>query len=478
VKTTVVRNILRTLKITPKDKNANNNQNTGEFSSTLKKFFTKPREFSTQVNYSKNHQMTNEFQSNDQPVFFSKQDNQIPHKRTLNKLKLINRTINNFQSSRNTLSNNPNQYLIFNNKRKQLDSDHHLNSKKAQSVTPDKWFKRTFDTEIQSPDISGYQTLSKFPGNQSQIPVSSINSRETFPSTPRGVYRSVSPYMISGLMESSSQKQTLQIPRASRQNKPFVNQFSNQLSSVNEIQHKQSNAPLSTYSNAMVWIPNNVNDLLLMLLKKMLVYSSKIEALQAKLLQNNPLFYGGNLLKNIRMENQKFLTLHDMSYFVHCFDFKVSDWEAFRLMCYLSQYRLASLAELVIQENIDEASISLIPEQFFEVRPSSLDIQNSSEAKVLALSAERPKYYISTSSLFDLLMPKTKPVLPNLTSEELKHHQKKIKKREFLIIRKILFLIFRKIEEIGIIVHYIRKYDINDIFEFLLDFNDKSNQSK
>lgn len=478
IKTTVVRRVLKTLNVKPKDPGSDSKKQSMQ-TSILKNYFTKPE--NSQSREIKFHSKTN----NPEIVNFEQRrrieresmENEL-RQRSLDQLKNINRSISNFQSTvqkRSLDQPSPNRFQIVNRDAPHgLASNDYMYMNRAGPTNSEEELRQGA-RGLQQPGGQWshevlMSTLKKQPHYRSKYLSSNHTSNETLQSPLRRGHRSVSPYGNSGVLESPLQNRAYNFPRAARQNKPFTQMPSKQLPLINELQLTSSNMPLSTYSNAHMYIPSGVNDLLLLLMKKILVYSSKVEGLQAKLLENNPLFNGMELLADIKLINRQFLTLHDMVYFVHCFGFRVSDWEAFRMMCYLSHYTLASLAELVIQENIDETSIKLIPQDYFENRRMSSVIQGETEPKLLAVTEERPKYYISPADLLHLIMPGQRERARQSLAGQARLDERKIRKREYFLIRQILLLTFRKIEEIGMIIHHIRKYNLGDIFGFLSDF--------
>lgn len=482
-KTRVVTRVLKTLQVKPKD-SSQDPKKQGQ-SSILKSYFMKPPTSQTQEMqfYSRrNDSRVEDLKENKQFEFESMEN--IMRQRSLEQLKNVNRSISNFQPTnkkRATGPPTPNRFYIVNKGSPHgLASNDYLYANRPGQESPEEARRRLLRSQQ-----SGYQwsnevldsTLKNFPKYQNKYLTSNHTSYDTLQSPLLRAHRSVSPYATPRALESPARKEKYVFPRASRQNKPLAHLPPKQLPLIDELQMTNSNLPLSTYSNAHLHIPSGVNDLLLLLMKKILVYSSKVEGLQTKLLENNPQFNGAELLADINLMNRQFLTLHDMVYFVHCFGFRVSDWEAFRMMCYLSHYTLASLAELIIQENIDETSIKLIPQDYFENKRVSSIIQGDAEPKLLAVTEERPKYYISPADLLELVVPSWKSRAGQSLAGQSRLDQRKVRKREYFLIRQILLLTFRKIEEIGMIIHYIRKYHLSDIFGYLLNFNHHPNSS-
>lgn len=484
IEMTIVKNVLRTIK-NDSQKNSNNHDfqnsepiNSIQFSSTLKKFFVqnKKNPFDT-YNSQYHHYFSKTAPIKNQANFLSQQNNSIPIDNKLDSLQKMKRTINNFQSRKKNNSFYdiaPTQYILINNDTNITTNSHYfINKKKTQSVTPEKLSKKWFQSNniTQSPTKKNFGIKFNHRNVNYLFPMSNNTSTDTLSSPHLGVYRSVSPYFFSREKKHLPSREEFEFPKNAGFNQTMP---SKKLSSVNEINKKKDKMAMSTYSNAMIFMPSSINDLMLLLIKKMLVYSSKVESLQQKILINNPMFSPEILIRNIKMTSKTFITLHDIVYFSFCFGFKVSDWEAFRLMCYLSKYTLASLEELVIQEKIDEASINVIPSQYFETRRSSVVLNQDKEANVLALSQERPKYYINSSFLFEFLFPSFQFSQAPKMLKKMKRNPHKIHQREYFLIQKILFLTFRKIEEIGIIIHHIRKHSLEKIFQFFSEFNDKS----
>ena len=213
------------------------------------------------------------------------------------------------------------------------------------------------------------------------------------------------------------------------------------------------------------WVPSSINDLLLLLFKKILVYSSKIESLKKKIYQNNPNFSVKIIFKEIDREKKAYLTLHDVGYFLHYFGFKVSDWEAFKLMGYLSKYKLATLQELIEEEKINpEAFASILPKYFGG---------DKTDENVSQLKKEGFKFFVNFegfSSLFKPLDKSFRPPRPG-TQQVNFNSSKGVRESEFYLIRQIILLTFRKLDEMGMVVQYLNEYSSREIYEFICQFN-------
>lgn len=243
----------------------------------------------------------------------------------------------------------------------------------------------------------------------------------------------------------------------------YGNYVQSTLPQVEELQVNESR--FGEMQSTISWIPSSINDLLLLLFKKILVYSSKIESLQKKIHQNNPNFSVKVLFKEIDKERKAFLTPHDIGYFLHYFGFRVSDWEIFKMMGYLSSHRISTLQELILSEGINAGASGIVQSKYFgeNNKLSSLSLAKNNKTKV----------FINYESFAKLFKPLDKVLRPNFQKNQLNYNNTKgIKESEFYLIRQIILLTFRKIDEIGMILQYLRKHPSEDIFELLCRFNE------
>lgn len=205
---------------------------------------------------------------------------------------------------------------------------------------------------------------------------------------------------------------------------------------------------------------SNLNDLLILLLKKILVYTSKTNALKMKLSKYNPDFNGYSIIREIDSERKGLLTLHDMAYCMHFFWFHLPDWDSFRLMSYLSGYKLATLEELIVQENISRAQELLVdPSRMENMDKSRKKVQNK---QLIDLPEQNPKYSIEYADFLRLITSKTNESPPELPKGPLR-----IRENAFQLIRQIILLTFRKIDEVALIIRFLRKHQFAYIFDRL-----------
>ena len=247
------------------------------------------------------------------------------------------------------------------------------------------------------------------------------------------------------------------------------------LPSVNELNTKQSmqstlERQIQTYSTSPKndLLPLDFKNLLMLLFKKILVYSSKINSLQKKLLEIDPLFDGAKIIREIDSEQKHHLSLHDLAYFVHLFGFKLSDWDTFRMMCYLSKYNLATLEELILEEKIWDAQQLIV--QGSEFRDSNQkNIQNE---RVLDLNKNRKSYSVTYKEFLNLFIPFERRQEAN-KKEQKTFSKEERAKNEYHVIRQIILLTFRKLDEMGFIIQKLRSFEVESIFEHLANFNDE-----
>jgi hypothetical protein len=249
------------------------------------------------------------------------------------------------------------------------------------------------------------------------------------------------------------------------------------LPSVNELNFKpvkaenNSFAFNSIHNNSENTLTSTLKNLLILLFKKILVYSSKLSALQIKLKEINPLFDGTEIIKNVDLENKEFLTLHDMAYFMHLYGYQMSDWDSFRMMCFLSKYRLTTLQELIEQEKISEAKEFIVKAS--ELKNVDHEKKNIQNETVVDLNKRNDSYSIRYHDFLNLFIP-----LKNYKHFENLEKNKKMsiedrKRKIYQIVRQIILLSFRKLDEIGAVVRKLRKIETKKIFEYLTQFNNQ-----
>jgi hypothetical protein len=144
-------------------------------------------------------------------------------------------------------------------------------------------------------------------------------------------------------------------------------------------------------------------------------------------------------------------------------------------MSYLSTYQLATLEELINQESITQTKDLLInTSNMKNVDRQKKDIQNK---EIIELNKENSKFSISYSNFLKLLESVEQPFMkPNEKNQQRSSNQL-ISKNEFHLIRQIILLTFRKLDEIGSVVRQIRKYNFEDMYNALNHYNPKKNKA-
>ena len=244
----------------------------------------------------------------------------------------------------------------------------------------------------------------------------------------------------------------------------YTNYVHSTLFQVNELGMQASG--FNQMQSTVSWVPSSLEDLLLLLVKKILVYSSKIDSLQRKMYANNPAFSVKLIFKEADKERKAFLTLHDMGYFLNYFGFQVSDWETFKLMGYLSNYKLTTLEELMTQEDINSEVFAEMQSKFFGGAQGK-DAQSQAKKDSLL-------FYLNYENFSQIFKPVDKAFRPeqNRKRQMNYNNDQRIRESEFYLIRQIILLTFRKIDEIGMIVQYLKEYPSAEIYEFLCSFNE------
>lgn len=246
--------------------------------------------------------------------------------------------------------------------------------------------------------------------------------------------------------------------------------LASELPSVNEVnwERKVSKSPALGLTKK-VHLSSNLNDLLVLLFKKILVYSSKANSLKLKLSKENPEFNGDSILREIDSEQKGFLRLHDMAYCMHFFGFHLSDWDSFRLMSYLSGYRLATLEELIVQENISRAQELLVdPAKMENVDKGKKGVQNK---QLMDLPQKSQKYSIDYAHFLRLVTSQNQRHLPTSTQS------RRISEKTFHLVRQIILLTFRKIDEVAMIVRFLREEEFAHVLDRLSRLQEAKTQN-
>lgn len=238
----------------------------------------------------------------------------------------------------------------------------------------------------------------------------------------------------------------------------------------------QSSLPLGSFPagegsfgqrhSTLSWVPSTIPELLLLLCKKVLVYNSKIDSLQKKIFENNPGFSVKVIFKEVDQERKAFLTPHDMGYFLHYFGFRVSDWEIFKLMGYLSSYKVSTLSELISSEGSGGGASGAVQSKYFG--------QNGKLSSLSLAKQRNTRVFIDYESFSRLFRPLDRKFRRDFQRQSKGGGEltRGVKKNEFYLIRQIILLSFRKLDEIGMILQYLRKHRCEDVFELLCSFNE------
>lgn len=216
------------------------------------------------------------------------------------------------------------------------------------------------------------------------------------------------------------------------------------------------------------FIPQDLSDKILYLSKKILVYTSKIEFLQKKIYSQNENFDVNQIFKEIDQYSKGYLTLDDMSFFCHSFGFDLNDWDVFKIMSFASKYRLASLQELDIRERIDNDRVKNMDKKWFGGDEHDQGQNN------LEVDDGKPIYYLDQNDFSTLIKPFDFGFLCRQGVSDKKHQ---MRKKDFDMIKQIILLTLRKLEDMSRAVKMLREHSSTEIYEFICQFN-PSNYSK
>jgi hypothetical protein len=215
------------------------------------------------------------------------------------------------------------------------------------------------------------------------------------------------------------------------------------------------------------FIPKDLSDKVLYLIKKILVYSSKIEFLQKKIFRQNENFNINQIFKEIDKYSKGYLTLDDMSFFFHSFGFDLNDWEVFKVMSYASKYKLATLEELNVREEIDNERMKDMTKKWFDVESADQKIPRSD------LVYDKPIYYLDQKDFESLIKPFDFGFVQrgNVSGHSLR-------KQDYHMIKQIILLTLKKLDDMSRAVKMLQDHSAKEIYEFLCQFNNSELQDK
>ena len=169
------------------------------------------------------------------------------------------------------------------------------------------------------------------------------------------------------------------------------------------------------------------------LFKKILIYSSKLEELKGELFGNNPRFNLMGIFKIYDEDEDGLLSKEQFERLVVDIGFQLNGLQLDRLMCYLNNF-LTKTIEKINTENINFSDFTKL---FFPMARDNSQLFNT--------------YYGNQN------FKKKKAVENDLV----------IKESEFHLMRQIVIIMLRKLDDLSVIVRSLRNHDVSDIFKIV-----------
>jgi hypothetical protein len=238
---------------------------------------------------------------------------------------------------------------------------------------------------------------------------------------------------------------------------------------------------------------------LVMLVKKVLVYSSKIESIKKKILRQNPSFTSIKMFNEFS-DNKQTIDLEGLFQLFQAFGFHPPSISIYKIMIFLSNFQLESLQNQNIQNNLQN-QLNNLPKEYTVTREGRL----ASIRKVNSNPYNRfDDQHINHNDLFNNqgMSNGGQPMVSNLSqmksislhefrhlfesktvidSQELSSNRNndevKIKEIDFHLIRQIFMLVARMLDDLSKIIRTMQPYGSLEIFSYLLEFNNITKDS-
>lgn len=233
---------------------------------------------------------------------------------------------------------------------------------------------------------------------------------------------------------------------------------------------------------------------LVMLIKKVLVYSSKIESIKKKIIRQNPGFTSLKMFQEFS-DNQNSINLEGLFQLFQAFGFHPPAISIYKIMIYLSNYQLESVQTPMISDpNNPRKGYTITPEgrlaSIRKVNPGRFDdpVMNPPQLFGAHSGMPAPQNQVKSISLAEFrTLFESKSIISNRENHPSSHEDVKIKEIDFHLIRQIFMLIARMLDDLSKIIRTLQPYGTMQIFGYLLEFNhlpkdstiiDHSNTSK
>lgn len=251
------------------------------------------------------------------------------------------------------------------------------------------------------------------------------------------------------------------------------------------------------FSEVDVFCLEDMENRLVQLFMKILVYSSKIESLKEKLFRGNPDFSCGPLFKEFTNNRSRVMSREDFTNMLTSFGFNLSPQVCRKMMIFLSKYRYthqhhkirslsslpqstANLKPLLSPNDADQSE-----EPNFKMATSNFNAKNTDTQNQRNLTSNRAVIsnhlnasgQLSQNLECQLTFDDFREFLEKLNGSPGPRQSSNsrdgvgIRWMDYHLIRQIIILLLRKLEDIREIVRSLQKYGSLPIFVYLLKFN-------
>jgi hypothetical protein len=254
-----------------------------------------------------------------------------------------------------------------------------------------------------------------------------------------------------------------------------------------------NNSNLVIFRNKGAFCIEDMENRLVHLFMKMLVYSSKIESLKDKLFRGNPNFSSGPLFNEFTTSPNKVLMKEDFAAMLNSFGFNMSPAICNKIILFLSKYRhthkhhkIRSLHSLPQSSTNLHNILSPLDQPDNLVFKSKHDLINETDLNYPSTGPLNANHKVSSQldiSNYEKQLQNTlnfedfREFLEKLNTPEVKkspylsREGVAMRSMDYHLIRQIIILLLRKLEDLGSIIQQLQNYGSLGIFAYLLKFN-------
>ena len=307
------------------------------------------------------------------------------------------------------------------------------------------------NTISQSNDVKNMQDNKNNSGNSLQPPNLLMNLKEL--NNSQSINNSIHHFSTTP-KHSRPLSQTL--PVGTKDMSQFIMQRSKNTQSIPLLHPSSSVIQINNNSNYFInenvnlyisMLPNDISKperLLVELIKKVLVYSSKIESLKERLCLQNPEFNPSILFNSLLPNDRGQLSFNNFAYLMRSIETGLKEPRILKILNYLTNYRYD-------------------PWEFGSRPLDSNKSDNGQDFTNLDVNIEIHEFMNMFQNVSNFLYDEMEETSGNLV---LAH-------RDVYILRKIVLLIDLKLKEIRKIAKQLRKYNPNKLFDYFKQFESK-----